>query len=127
MKKIIRTDKGPRPIGPYSQAVVANGLVFVSGQASVDPGTGELVGEDVGTQTRQALLNISSILEAAGTDLSRVVRVGVFLADMDDFAEMNDAYRAFFVREPPARTTVEAARLPLDARVEIEVVALAGA
>ena len=126
MKKIIRTDGAPRPVGPYSQAVVAGGLVFVSGQVSIDPGTGKLVVGDVRTQTRQVLLNISSILEEAGTDLSRVVRAGVFLADMDDFAAMNDAYRAFFEREPPARTTVEAARLPLDARVEIDVVALAG-
>ena len=126
MKKIIRTDGAPRPIGPYSQAVVAGGLVFVSGQVSIDPGTGKLVVGDVRTQTRQVLLNISSIMEAAGTDLSRVVRAGVFLADMDDFAAMNDAYQAFFEREPPARTTVEAARLPLDARVEIDVVALAG-
>lgn len=127
MKKIIRTEMAPRPIGPYSQAVVAGGLVFVSGQTSMDPVTGELVRGDVRTQTRLILLNISAILEAASTDLSRVVRAGVFLADMNDFAEMNDAYREFFEREPPARTTVEAARLPLDARVEIEVVALAGA
>jgi 2-iminobutanoate/2-iminopropanoate deaminase len=105
---------------------VAGGLVYASGQIPIDPATGQFVEGGVGEQTAQVLRNLSKVLEAAGSDLSRVVKTTVFLADMNDFAAMNEAYATFFGQEPPARSTVQAARLPRDARVEIDVVALAG-
>lgn len=123
-KKIITTDKAPRPVGPYSQALVVGRFVFVSGQAALDPETGKLVGADVAAQTERVLENISAILEAAGLGLERVVKTNVFLLDMRDFAAMNEVYGRFFQTEPPARTTVAVARLPLDALVEIEAVAV---
>lgn len=126
MKQIIATEHAPQAIGPYSQAVVANGFVFASGQIPIDPATGQFVEGGIVEQTGQVLRNISNLLEAAGTSLARVVKTTVFLADMNDFAAMNEAYARFFGAEPPARSTVQAARLPRDARVEIEVVALAG-
>ena len=126
MKQIIATERAPQAIGPYSQAVVAGGLVFASGQIPIDPATGQFVEGGIREQTEQVLRNVSNLLEAAGTGLSRVVKTTVFLADMNDFAEMNETYARFFGAEPPARSTVQAARLPRDARVEIEVVALAG-
>ena len=126
MKRIIKTAEAPQAIGPYSQAVAAGGLVFVSGQIPIDPATGEFVAGDVAEQTGQVLRNVSKVLEAAGTGLERVVRTTVFLADMNDFAAMNEVYAGFFGAEPPARSTVQAARLPRDARVEIDVIALAG-
>ncbi len=126
MKQIVRTEAAPQAIGPYSQAVVAGGLVFASGQIPTDPATGQFVEGGVAEQTRQVLRNLSKVLEAAGTGLERVVKTTVFLADMNDFAEMNEVYGSFFGENPPARSTVEAARLPRDARVEIDVVALAG-
>lgn len=126
MKQIVRTEAAPQAIGPYSQAVVAGGLVFASGQIPTDPATGQFVEGGVSEQTRQVLRNLSKVLEAAGTGLERVVKTTVFLADMNDFAEMNEVYGSFFGEQPPARSTVEAARLPRDARVEIDVVALAG-
>lgn len=126
MKQIIATEHAPQAIGPYSQAVVANGFVFASGQIPIDPTTGQFVEGGIVEQTEQVLRNVSNLLEAAGTSLARVVKTTVFLADMDDFAAMNDTYARFFGAEPPARSTVQAARLPRDARVEIEVVALAG-
>lgn len=126
VKQIVRTENAPRAIGPYSQAVVAGGFVFASGQIPLDPRTGEFVEGGVGEQTAQVLRNLSAVLEAAGSSLGRVVRCTVYLADMDDFAEMNEVYGGFFGEEPPARSTVEAARLPRDARVEIDVIALAG-
>ncbi|MFL6281763.1 MAG: RidA family protein [Pyrinomonadaceae bacterium] len=126
MKQIIATEHAPQAIGPYSQAVVANGFVFASGQIPIDPATGQFVEGGIVEQTGQVLRNISNLLEAAGTSLARVVKTTVFLADMNDFAAMNEAYARFFGVEPPARSTVQAARLPRDARVEIEVVALAG-
>ena len=126
MKQIIATEHAPQAIGPYSQAVVAGGFVFASGQIPIDPATGQFVEGGIVEQTEQVLRNISNLLEAAGTSLARVVKTTVFLADMNDFAAMNDAYARFFSAEPPARSTVQAARLPRDARVEIEVVALAG-
>ncbi|MDQ3651978.1 MAG: RidA family protein [Acidobacteriota bacterium] len=124
MKQIIVTRNAPQAIGPYSQAVVAGGFVFASGQIPIDPRTGELVEGDVAAQTEQVLRNLTTVLEAAGTGLERVVKTTVFLADMNDFGAMNEVYGRYFKKEPPARATVEAARLPRDARVEIEAIAL---
>ncbi len=126
MKQIIATEHAPQAIGPYSQAILAGGFVFASGQIPIDPETGRFVEGGIAEQTEQVLRNISNLLEAAGTSLARVVKTTVFLADMNDFATMNEVYARFFDTEPPARSTVQAARLPRDARVEIEVVALAG-
>ena len=125
VKRIIKTSEAPQAIGPYSQAVVAGGLVFASGQIPLDPATGEFVPGGIAEQTEQVMRNVSKVLEAAGTGLERVVRTTVFLADMSDFAAMNEVYGRFFGAEPPARSTVQAARLPRDARVEIDVIALA--
>ncbi len=124
VKQIIVTRNAPQAIGPYSQAVVAGGFVFASGQIPIDPRTGELVEGDVAAQTEQVLRNLTAVLEAAGTGLERVVKTTVFLADMNDFGVMNEVYGRYFKEEPPARATVEAARLPRDARVEIEAIAL---
>jgi len=126
VKQIIETKDAPQAIGPYSQAVRASGFVFASGQIPIDPQTGEFVSGGVAEQTAQVLKNLSALLEAAGTGLDRVVKTTVFLADMNDFAAMNEVYAKFFAEHPPARATVEAARLPRDARVEIEAIALAG-
>ena len=125
-RRIVRTEGAPGAIGPYSQAVVAGGFVYASGQIPLDPATGQFVEGGVREQTRQVLKNLSEVLGAAGSSLGRVVKTTVFLADMNDFAAMNEAYAEFFAEEPPARSTVQAARLPRDARVEIDVVALAG-
>ena len=121
MRKVIRTSEGPRPRGPYSQAIVADGFVFVAGQASVNPSTNELELGDVRSETRRTLQNIRAILEAVGSSLRDVVRVGVFLADMKDFEGMNAVYREFFTEDPPARTTV-GAQLP-KIKVEIDCIA----
>ncbi|HEX8492698.1 MAG TPA: RidA family protein [Pyrinomonadaceae bacterium] len=126
VRQIIETESAPRAIGPYSQAVVAGGFVFASGQIPLDPQTGEFVAGGIAEQTEQVLRNLSRVMEAAGTTLSRVVKTTVFLADMNDFAAMNEVYGRYFAEKPPARATVEAARLPRDARVEIEAIALAG-
>ena len=126
VREIVETERAPRAIGPYSQAVVAGGFVYCSGQIPTDPATGQFVEGGVREQTAQVLRNLSKVLEAAGTGLERVVKTTVFLADMNDFAEMNEAYGRFFGEDPPARSTVQAARLPRDARVEIDVIALAG-
>ncbi|HEY0378477.1 MAG TPA: RidA family protein [Pyrinomonadaceae bacterium] len=126
MREIIKTEGAPAAIGPYSQAVRAGGFVFASGQIPLDPKTGQFVEGGVREQTEQVMRNLSAVLEAAGTGLDRVVKTTVFLADMDDFAAMNEVYGQYFAENPPARATVQAARLPRDARVEIEVVALAG-
>ena len=126
MKQIVATDEAPRAIGPYSQAVVAGGLVFASGQIPLDPRTGEFVAGGIREQTEQVMRNLSAVLKAAGSGLERVLKATVYLADMADFAEMNEVYGGFFREEPPARSTVQAARLPRDARVEIDVIALAG-
>jgi len=123
MKRNIATDKAPQPIGPYSQAVVNDGYVFVSGQVPFNPQTGELIEGDIALQTERVLQNISAILEEAGTSLDHVVKTTVFLADMNDFVSMNEAYRRYFKTVLPARSTVEVARLPRDARIEIEVIA----
>ncbi|MBK9165325.1 MAG: RidA family protein [Acidobacteria bacterium] len=122
--KVISTEKAPGAIGPYSQAIVANGMVFCSGQIPIDPATGDFVSEDVSEQTEQVFKNLSAVLEAAGASLESVVKTTVFLADMNDFAAMNEVYGRYFDTNKPARATVQAARLPRDARVEIECIAL---
>ncbi len=124
MRTVIATDCGPKAIGPYSQAIKANGLVFLSGQIPLDPSTQQLITGEVAAQTERVLQNISAILEAAGTSLSRVVKTTVFLKSMNDFAAMNEVYGRHFSTEPPARSTVEVARLPKDVLVEIDVIAL---
>jgi 2-iminobutanoate/2-iminopropanoate deaminase len=125
VKQIVKTGEAPQAIGPYSQAVVAGGFVFASGQIPLDYSTGQFVEGGIAEQTEQVLRNLSKVLEAAGTGLERVVKTTVFLADMGDFATMNEVYGRFFQENPPARSTVQAARLPRDARVEIDVIALA--
>jgi 2-iminobutanoate/2-iminopropanoate deaminase len=126
VRDIIKTERAPAAIGPYSQAIRAGGFVFASGQIPLDPQTGEFVPGGVAEQTEQVMRNLSAVLEAAGTSLESVVKTTVFLADMNDFAVMNEVYGRYFKENPPARATVQAARLPRDARVEIEVIALAG-
>ena len=123
MKDIVLTDKGPKPIGPYSQAVKSNGFLFASGQVALDPRTNEFIGGDIRQQTARAMENIKAVVEAAGSNLHHVVKTTVFLKDMNDFAAMNEAYGTFFTAAPPARSTVQVARLPKDALVEIEVIA----
>jgi len=125
MPDVISTDRGPRAIGPYSQAIRANGFLFLSGQVSLDPATQQLVPGDIATQTARVLENLKGILEAAGSSLDRVVKTTVYLKDMNDFSAMNEVYARYFPSAPPARATVEVARLPKDARVEIELIALA--
>ena len=125
MREVVLTDRGPKPIGPYSQAIRTNGFLYVSGQVALDPKTGEFVGTDIRQQTERTLENIKGILEAAGSNMHHVVKTTVFLKDMNDFAAMNEAYAKFFTLAPPARSTVQVARLPKDALVEIEVVAAA--
>ncbi len=124
MKTIIATDHAPKAIGPYSQAIVHNGLAFLSGQIPLDPATGQLVEGGIAAQTERVLENIKSVLEACGSSLDRVVKTTVFLKDMGEFSQMNDVYARYFSANPPARSTVEAARLPRDARVEIEAIAI---
>ena len=124
MKEAIATDLGPKAIGPYSQAVRANGFVFVSGQIALDPRTQELVSGDITVQTERVLENLKGILQAAGSSLEKVVRATVFLADMNDFASLNQVYARYFRQDFPSRSTVQAARLPRDVRVEIDVIAL---
>ncbi len=126
MKEVITTDRAPGAIGPYSQAIKVGEFVFCSGQIPIDPATGEFVSEVVSEQTEQVLKNLDAVLRAAGSSLDGVVKTTVFLADMNDFAEMNEVYAKYFSDNKPARATVQAARLPRDARVEIECVALAG-
>ena len=123
MKRRIQTAEAPQAIGPYSQAIEAGGLVFASGQIPIDPGTGQFVAGGIAEQTEQVLKNLEAVLEAAGSGLDRVVKTTVFLASMDEFAAMNEVYGKFFEGDPPARATVQAARLPRDARVEIEAIA----
>jgi 2-iminobutanoate/2-iminopropanoate deaminase len=123
MRDVILTDRGPKPIGPYSQAIRANGFLYVSGQVALDPKTSEMTGADIRRQTERTLENIKGILEAAGSNLHHVVKTTVFLKDMNDFAAMNEVYAKYFTSAPPARSTVQVARLPKDALVEIEVIA----
>jgi len=124
MREVIATNDGPKAIGPYSQAIKANGFVFVSGQVALDPATQQVVPGDVAAQTERALQNLAGILKAAGTSLDRAVKTTVFLKNMSDFGAMNDVYGRHFTQAPPARSTVEVARLPKDVLVEIDVIAL---
>jgi len=124
MREVVSTKDAPQAIGPYSQAIKANGFVFTSGQIAIDPATQQLVAGDVAAQTDRVLRNVSAILEAAGSGLGKVVRSTVFLKDMNDFAAMNQVYGKYFSSTPPARSTVEVARLPDDVLVEIDVFAL---
>jgi 2-iminobutanoate/2-iminopropanoate deaminase len=123
MRDAISTEAAPRAIGPYSQAVRAGSLVFVSGQIPLDPATGAMIDGDIAAQTHRVFANLRAILEAAGTSLDHVVRATVYLADMNDFAVVNEVYGSYFSSPAPARATVQAARLPRDARVEIDVIA----
>ena len=126
MREVIATPNAPQAIGPYSQAIRANGLVFVSGQIPLDPATGQLIEGGVAQQTERVLANLEAILKASGSALDQVVRTTVYLKDMGEFSAMNEVYARFFPREAPARVTVEVARLPKDVRVEIDAIALAG-
>jgi len=123
MKHIIITDRAPKPIGPYSQAIRAGGFLFLSGQTPIDPATQQLVEGDIGAQTGRVLENLKAIVEAAGSSLDRAVKTTVYLKDLSDFAAMNEVYARYFSQNPPARTTIEAARLPRDCRVEIDLIA----
>ncbi len=123
-KVVVSTSNAPAVIGPYSQAIKAGGFVFLSGQIPILPGTGEVVQGDIKIQTRQVLENIKHILAAAGSSLDEVVKTTVFMKDLNDYVVMNDVYQEFFPNKPPARAAVQAAKLPRDARVEIEAIAL---
>lgn len=125
MRDVISTPDAPKAIGPYSQAIRANGFVFVSGQIAIDPLTQQVIGGDVSAQTERVIRNLSAILNAAGSNVNQVVRSTVFLKNMADFGAMNAVYGQYFTQEPPARSTVEVARLPKDVLVEIDVIALA--
>jgi len=125
MIESIHTERAPQAIGPYSQAIKANGLVFASGQIPIDPATMQIVEGDIRVQTERVLNNLKAVLEAAGSSPERVLKTTVYLADMNDFAEMNEVYATFFNSNSPARSTVQAARLPRDVRIEIDVIALA--
>jgi len=125
MREIISTDNAPGAIGPYSQAIKTSGMVYCSGQIPIDPLTGEFVSNDISEQTEQVLKNLTAVLEAADSSLANVVKTTVFLSDMSDFAAMNEVYGRFFSENKPARATVQAARLPRDAKVEIECIATA--
>lgn len=124
-KEVIRSDAAPLPIGPYSQAIRAGGLLFLAGQIPLDPATGQMAAGDIKAQARRVLQNLAAVLEAAGSSMDRVVKTTVFLKDMNDFGAMNEEYASFFKELPPARSTVQVARLPRDALVEIECIALA--
>jgi 2-iminobutanoate/2-iminopropanoate deaminase len=124
MRKIISTDRAPKAIGPYSQAVVTNGFAFLSGQIPLDPTTNQLIEGDISAQTERVFENIKGLLEACGSSLGQVVKTTVFIKDMGEFAKMNEVYSRYFPENPPARSTIEAARLPRDVRIEIECVAL---
>jgi 2-iminobutanoate/2-iminopropanoate deaminase len=125
-RKVVQTEKAPPAVGPYSQAIVAGGYVFTAGQIGLDPATTALAGEDVESQTRQVLENLSAVLVAAGSSLQAVVKTTIYLTDMDDFALVNRIYAEAFPKNPPARSTVAVAALPLSARVEMDVIALLG-
>ena len=125
-KKIVSTARAPRAIGPYSQAVIAHGFAFLSGQIPLDPATNQLIEGDIAAQTGQVIENLKAVLESCGSSLGAVVKTTVFLKDMSEFARMNEVYARYFHENPPARATVEAARLPRDVRVEIECIATVG-
>jgi len=120
---MIATDAAPAALGPYSQGILAGPLLFTAGQLGLDPSTGKFVSGDVSEQARQALTNASAVVEAGGMTLADVVKVTIFLADMNDFAAVNEVYKGFFHTDPPARSAVEVARLPVDGRIEIEMIA----
>ena len=123
MKKIIATDRAPKALGPYSQAVVYNGLAYLSGQIPLDPASGELVAGGIAQQTQRVLENLKAVLEACGSSLDQVLKSTVYLADMREFGAMNEVYGRYFPEGPPARATIQVARLPRDVRVEIECIA----
>jgi len=125
MREVISTEKGPKAIGPYSQAIKANGFIFISGQTAFDPSSGKPIEGDTAKQTERIFENLKAILDAAGSSLDRVVKVSVFLQDMNDFSAMNEVYARYFLVNPPARSTVEVSRLPRDFLVEIDLIALA--
>jgi 2-iminobutanoate/2-iminopropanoate deaminase len=125
MREVIATEHAPKAIGPYSQAIRAQGLIFTSGQVAIDPTTQQVIDGDVSAQTDRVLKNLAAILEASGSTLDKVLRCTVFLKNMTDFAVMNEVYGRYFKNAPPARSTVEVARLPKDVLVEIDVIALA--
>jgi 2-iminobutanoate/2-iminopropanoate deaminase len=126
MPAAVSTESAPRALGPYSQAIRAGQFLFVSGQVPIDPATGELVAGGIAAQTRRALENVGAILTAAGASFQHVVRTSVYLADLADFAAMNEVYATFFTSPQPARSTIQAARLPRDARIEVDVIAFLG-
>ena len=123
-KKVIQTEKAPKPIGPYSQAIRAENFIFLSGQIPIDPSTGEMIRGDIRQQTRQVLENMKGVLESQGLGMQDVVKVNIFLKDMGNFNEMNEVYATYFSSFPPARSTVEVAKLPRNAEIEIEAIAL---
>ncbi|OQY25920.1 MAG: hypothetical protein B6244_14590 [Candidatus Cloacimonetes bacterium 4572_55] len=122
--QIIQTDRAPAAIGPYSQGIIANGFLFTAGQIALDPKSGEIIGDDIQTQTRQALTNLQAVVQAADISLENVVKMTLFLSDMNDFSAMNQVYEQFFTQHKPARSAVEVSRLPKDALVEVEAVAV---
>ena len=124
MREIVLTNRGPKPIGPYSQAVKANGFLYISGQVALDPKTGEFLGGDIRQQTERVMENLRGICEAAGSNLHHAVKATVFLKEMNDFGAMNEVYGRYFATAPPARTTVQVAQLPKEALVEIDLVAV---
>lgn len=126
MNRTVTTSGAPKPIGPYSQAVLAGGFVFLSGQGALDPATNRLIEGDIAEQTERVFQNLKAVLEASGSSLGQVVKTTVFLKDLNDFPKMNEVYARYFPENPPARTTVQAARLPLDILVEIDAIASAG-
>jgi len=126
MRKIISTEHAPKAMGAYSQAVVSNGFAFLSGQIPLDPASGQLIEGDVAAQTARVLENLKAVLEACGSSLGRVVKTTVFLKDMGEFTQMNAVYSEYFPENPPARATVEVARLPRDVRIEIDCIATVG-
>ena len=122
-RKTVRTDKAPSPVGPYSQAIVSNGLVFCSGQIAIDPETGLLIDQDIESETTRVIENLKAVLESAGSALEKVVKTTVFLCDLKDFTRMNEVYGSFFEGNPPARSAIQVAALPRGARLEIECIA----
>ncbi len=126
MKKVIKSDKAPQALGPYSQAIQAGDYLFTSGQVAIDPDTGKLVKGGIQEQARQVMENLNAVLESAGADFSMVVKATVYLADINDFAELNGVYGKYFMSDPPARSAFQVAALPLGAMVEIEMVAFIG-
>ncbi|MBM3813114.1 MAG: RidA family protein [Acidimicrobiia bacterium] len=126
MKKLVSTEKAPQAIGPYSQAVVHNGIAYLSGQIPLDPATGQLVEGGIEEQTRRVLDNLQAVLDACGSGMDAVLKTTVYLADMSEFPKMNEIYAGYFPSNPPARATVQVARLPRDVRIEIDAMAIAG-